>query len=69
MINYFQLVNSLPGEIYFRVSRHLNCLPSEVIKNKFKPDYRFLILHYRLEISNEIREAEKIEEEMKNIGA
>lgn len=61
--NYFRLVNSIIGETYFRVSKHLNCLPSEVIRNKFNPDYRFLILRYHLEIQHEIEEAEKIKEQ------
>ena len=52
-------------EVYFRVSTHLGCLISEVIRNKFNPDYRVLIHKYHLQIQAEIRESERIREESK----
>lgn len=65
MKNYFQMANSFFGEVYFRVSKHLGWLPSEVIKNKFNPDIKFLIFKYTAEIRNEIKQSEKIKEQMK----
>lgn len=34
------------GDLYFEVSRHLGKPVSWVIKNKFTPDVKFLILKY-----------------------
>ena len=64
MNNYFQLANSFYGEVYFRVSKHLGWLPSEVIKNKFNPDIKFLIFKYSQQIRKEIEESEKIKEQL-----
>ena len=59
------MVNSLHFETYFRVSKHLGCPISEVIRNKFNVDYRVLIMRYSLEIKGEIEQAEKLKEEQK----
>lgn len=67
MKNYFQIANSFYGEVYFRISKHLHILPSEVIKKKFTPDIRFLIMKYSQQIRNEIKEAEHIEEQRKEL--
>ena len=64
MKNYFQLCNSFFGEVYFRVSKHLGWLPSEVIKNKFNPDIRFLILKYSSQIRAEIKQNEELKEKL-----
>ena len=64
MKNYFQLTNSFYGEVYFRVSKHLGWLPSEVIKKKFTPDIKFLILKYSQEIRNEIKQNEELKEKL-----
>ena len=64
MKNYFQLTNSFYGEVYFRVSKHLGWLPSEVIKKKFNHDIKFLILKYSQEIRNEIKKSEEIKEKL-----
>lgn len=52
-------------EIYFRVSQHLGCFISDVIRNKFNPDYRVLIHKYHMQVQAEIKEAERIREESK----
>lgn len=52
-------------EVYFRVSQHLGVLPSEVIRNKFNPDYRLLIMKYNQILQAEIEESKKIEAELK----
>ena len=57
------MTNSLWFETYFRVSKHLGCSISEVIRNKFNVDYRVLIMRYHLEINEEIKHAEKMKEE------
>lgn len=62
MRNYFQLANSFYGEVYFRISKHLGWLPSEVIKKKFTPDIRFLIMKYTQQILAEARQAKEIKE-------
>ena len=64
MKNYFQLTNSFYGEVYFRVSKHLGWLPSEVIKKKFNPDIKFLIFKYSQEIRNEIKQNEELKEKL-----
>ena len=38
--SYFEMVSSLWFETYFRVSKHLGCPISEVIRNKFSADYQ-----------------------------
>jgi hypothetical protein len=63
MRNYFQLANSLYGEVYFRVSKHLGILPSEVMKKKFTLDIRFLIMKYTQQILTEIEQSKKIKEQ------
>ena len=65
MRNYFQMANSFYGEVYFRISKHLGWLPSEVIKNKFNPDIKFLIFKYSQQIRKEIEENEKLKEQLK----
>lgn len=65
MRNYFQLTNSFYGEVYFRVSKHLGWLPSEVIRNKFNPDIKFLIFKYSQQIRMEIKQNEELQEKLK----
>lgn len=64
MSNYFQLANSFYGEVYFRISKHLGWLPSEVIKNKFNPDIKFLIFKYSAQIRAEAKQSEEIKEKL-----
>lgn len=68
MKSYFQLANSFYGEVYFRISKHLGWLPSEVIKNKFTPDIKFLIMKYTQQILAEIKQAEEIKEKTKELN-
>lgn len=65
--NYFQLSNSLIGEIYFRVSKHLGWRPSEVVKHKYENDIKFLIIKYASIIREEQEEIRKTNEEMRKI--
>lgn len=60
MRNFFQIANSWQGEVYFRVSKHLNIPVSEVIRAKFNPDIKFLIFKYHQQLVFEKREAEEI---------
>lgn len=64
MKNYFQLANSFFGEVYFRVSKHLGWLPSEVIRNKFNPDVKFLIIKYSSQLRAEIKQNEELKEKL-----
>lgn len=52
------------GEVYFRVSKHLGIPPTQVIREKFMPDMRFLIMKYSEKIRQEIKQAEELEEQM-----
>ena len=65
--NYFQLVNSLPGEVYFRISKHLGCTVSDVIKRKLTPDIKFLIMRYTLEIQQEVKTQKALDDKMKDM--
>lgn len=67
MKNYFQLSNSFFGEVYFRVSKHLGWLPSEVIKKKFNPDIKFLIFKYSQQLRAEIKQSEELAEKTKDV--
>lgn len=40
------MADSFMGEVYFRVSQHLGCVMSEVIRKKFTPDMQLLIHKY-----------------------
>ena len=66
MKNFFQLVTSFMGEVYFRISKDFGIMPTEVMRKKFTPDMRFLILKYSEQIRHEIREHEKLEEKLNN---
>lgn len=68
MRNYFQVANSFYGEVYFRVSKHLGWLPSEVIRQKFTPDIRFLIMKYAKQIMTEVKQAEEIKEKQEELN-
>ena len=59
------MTNSYWFEVYFRVSKHLGCVISDVIRNKFNPDYRVLIMKYHQQLQAEIRESERIRKESK----
>ena len=65
MRSYFQLANSFYGEVYFRISEHLGWLPSEVIRKKFTPDIKFLIMKYTQRLIKEAEHAKEIEERNK----
>ena len=43
-------------------------MPTEVIRKKFTPDMRFLIIRYSEQIRQEIRESEKIKDQMNNLN-
>ena len=66
MKNFFQLVTSFMGEVYFRISKDFGIMPTEVIRKKFTPDMRFLILKYSEQIRQEIKEHEKLKEKINN---
>ena len=68
MRNYFQVANSFYGEVYFRVSKHLGWLPSEVIRQKFTPDIRFLRMKYAKHIMTEVKPAEEIKEKQEELN-
>lgn len=68
MRNYFRLANSLPGDIYFEVSKHLHKPVSWVIKNKFHPDVRFLIFKYTQILRNRKKEYDKLQDSMNEIN-
>lgn len=58
------MADSFMGEVYFRVSQHLHCTMSEVIRQKFTPDMRLLIHKYARIVQAEKKQHDKIEEEM-----
>lgn len=62
MIDFFSMNKTVIGECYFRVSQHLGITISEVIKNKFHPDFKLLLNKYYNIIIAEQKEYEKIKE-------
>ena len=68
MINFFQLTNSFIGEVYFRIARDFGIMPTEVIRKKFTPDMRFLILKYSEIIRQEQKANEEMKEKLKETG-
>lgn len=67
MMTFFQLNRTIVGETYFRVSKHLRVPISEVIKNKFQPDYRLLLNKYFNIILAEQKQYEEMEEMRRNM--
>lgn len=55
------------GEVYFRISKDFGIMPTEVIRKKFTPDMRFLILKYSEQIRQEMREYQKIKEKSNDL--
>lgn len=53
------------GDVYFEVSKHLGVTPSYVIRNKFQPDIKFLIMKYTQILRAKQKEYEKIKEHNK----
>lgn len=60
---YFLMADSFMGEVYFRVSQHLNCVMSEVIRKKFTPDMQLLIHKYARIVQVEKEHSQKIKEQ------
>lgn len=67
MINFFLMNNTVIGECYFRVSKHLQTDMITVMKNKFKPEIKMLLNKYFLIISAEQKEAEEIKRQQDNL--
>lgn len=65
MMNYFSMNNTLLGECYFRVSKHLGTDMITVIRQKFKPEIKMLINKYFQIILAEKKQSEEIEKEQK----
>lgn len=68
--NYFQLLNSFLGEVYFRISKNHGLFISEVIRRFYNHDWDIIMLmrRYGEEIKIEqrqIKEAEKRAKEAK----
>lgn len=61
---YFRLATSFMGEVYFRVSKHLQVPPSYVLANKFNPDVKFLIIKYTAVVRAEQEEIKNMNKEM-----
>lgn len=68
MMNYFQMNNTILGECYFRVSKHLNTDMISVIRQKFKPEIKMLLNKYFQIIIAEVEEAKKVEEAERKYG-
>ena len=66
MKNYFHLTNSFLGDLYFEVSKHLGKPPSWVMKHKFTPDVKFLLLKYAQILRNRKREYEEIRDSLQD---
>ncbi|WP_405286349.1 hypothetical protein [Methanobrevibacter sp.] len=52
------------GDLYFEVSKHLRQPVSWVIKHKFTPDVKFLLLKYAQILRARKKEYEKMQEEL-----
>lgn len=63
-MNYFHLLDSFVGEVYFRVSKHLSITISEVMKGFYTHDWDIILLmrRYGEEIKLEIENAKKIKQ-------
>jgi hypothetical protein len=52
------------GHIYFKVSEHLHQPVSWVIRNKFNPDVKFLIMKYSLITRQKQESAKELQEQI-----
>lgn len=57
------MADSFMGEVYFRVSQHLGCVMSEVIRKKFTPDMQLLIHKYARIVKAEKKQYDTIIEQ------
>lgn len=55
------------GDLYFEVSKHLGKPISWVIKNKFTPDVRFLILKYAHILRKRKEEYDRMQDELHGV--
>lgn len=62
MTSFFSMNNTIIGECYFRVSKHLGITISKVIKYKFHPDIKLLLNKYYNIVVSEQKEYEKMKE-------
>lgn len=64
-MNYFQLLNSFIGEVYFRVAKHYGCGILEVMQRFFSHDIDVMLLmrRYGEEVKMEQKHAKKLEEQ------
>ena len=62
---YFQLLDSVIGEVYFRVSKHLSIPISEVVRGFYAHDWDVILLmrRYGEEIKAEAKNAKKIKQD------
>lgn len=56
-------MNSFAGHIYFLVSKHLGKPVTWVIRNKFNPDVKFLIMKYSLITRQEQEQVASMQED------
>jgi hypothetical protein len=61
---YFTISNSFLGDVYVKVCECLNVPPSTVIKNKFHPDYKFLINYYSNYFYKHQKKLDELEDEL-----
>lgn len=52
------------GDLYFEVSKHLGKPPSWVMKHKFTPDVKFLLLKYGQILRNRKKEYDKMKKSL-----
>ena len=66
MLSFFadKILNTVIGQTYFRVSKHLQMPITEVIRRKFEVDISLLITYYAQEIYAEIEQNKKIKDDM-----
>lgn len=63
--NYFHLANSFIGDLYFEVAKQLGMRPSEVIKQKFTPDIKFMLIKNAQILRNRKKAYDEIQENSK----
>lgn len=66
-MTYFHLLDSFIGEVYFRVSKHLGIVISEVVRGFMSHDLDIIMLmrKYGEEIKLEQKQARKLEAEVR----
>ena len=66
-MSFENLIKSYPFQVYIEVSKNHNIPLGDVIRRKFDPEVRILIMYYNHQLRLQEKEYEKIKKEQEKI--